>query len=302
MNKICLYIILLLSSVTFAQDFTARVDSSKLAVGGQAKITLEYKGDKDFRWNYFNDNEEIIENLEVVTSSEFDTISISDQQIHLQQTLYITAWDSGYYAIPPFHVEINEEKIESNPLLIQFYLEEIEPDGEIKTIKSQADTPFTFDEIKVLVYSIIGIVLFVIGLILLLMYLRKRKLNQPQPEVIIPSRPKIEILWERFEIISANKSWQTGNEKDFQIEISLILREFLELKYKIKTVECTTGEITNQLSSIGIDQIELDKCKHVLNFSDMIKFAKHKGIESQHEQALLSLKSFLESYNNVEQK
>lgn len=300
MNKIYIYIILFLSSASFAQEFTARLDSNHLVVGAQAKLTLSYKGENNFNWTYFNDNEEIIKNLEVVRSGEFDTLELNNDQIHLQQTLFITAWDSGYFAIPPFSIDIDNTKIESNPLLIQFSLEAIEENGEIKPIKNQVDTPFIFDEIKTHVYWIGGVLLFLFALVILIIYLVKRSLKQPHEEIVKVGPPKIEILWRRFENLSKNKSWTTGEEKEFQVELSLLLREFLELKYNIQAVESTTLEITTQLSGIGIDSKTLDDCKHILNLSDMIKFAKHKGAESQHEHALATLKSFLESYTDVE--
>lgn len=296
MNKYVFYIALFFSGFISAQEFTVQLDSTDLIVGQQAQLKLNYIGSQNYIWTYFNDEDEIIENLEVVSSGNYDTISIDNNEIHLQQSISITAWDSGYFAIPPFKIEVNGDTIESNPLLIHYALDNVDLTGELKSNKDQAKTPFTFDEIKELVYWLTGILLFIIGLTILIVYLIRKNKNKPQITTPTPTRPKIEILWERFHELSKNKDWKIGKEKEFQVELSHILKETLELKYHIKANESTTGEIIQQLSAIGIEKEILENCKHILNFSDMIKFAKHKGVDTQHENALSNLKSFLEAY------
>jgi len=61
-------------------------------------------------------------------------------------------------------------------------------------------------------------------------------------------------------------------------------------------LEETTKNIITQLNSIGLNQKVKEDVSLILNFSDMVKFAKQKGVYAQHENALNILKETLETH------
>lgn len=284
MRLFILYILIFLYTSSFG-SLTFKVDSTNYLIGDQAIFTLEFQGPSNIEWHHLQDT--LTKDLEIVELSKIDTIS----EGHYKQLIHLTAWDTGYYVVPPIYIDNSQ----SAPSLLKFNTVQINPSGDIKAIKPQMDTPFIFAEIKTLViWASIILVLF-IGLIILAIYLYRRNKNKPQEEYIPPPRPVMEVLWERFNELSESKIWEKGEQKAFQTELSLILRTFLEFKYNIKALEETTLNITNQLNAIGTDRVFKDEVTHILNFSDMVKFAKQKGIYAQHENALGILKKFLES-------
>ena len=71
----------------------------------------------------------------------------------------------------------------------------------------------------------------------------------------------------------------------------------IESGWDLRALEETTKNITIQLTSLGLDRKLKDDVTHILNFSDMVKFAKQKGVFSQHENALNILKETLETHS-----
>lgn len=284
--KLKLTIILsLFIQLSFAEKFDLTTDSTSYLIGQQAKFKLTYQGTKDFNWPTLEDT--LSADLEIVSFSKIDTISTGNYE----QILFVTAWDTGYFIVPP----IQSGSLQTAPSLVRFNTIPMNPQDGIKPINNQMNTPWIFDEIANLVYAVLfGIVLLGGVVVLIVHQLKKRK---PKSEPQIPSRPVMEILWERYYTLAESKIWETGQEKEFQSELSLILRSFLEFKHNVKALEETTGNITIQINALGLNRKFRDEVLHILNFSDMVKFAKQKGVYAQHENALNILKEFLETHN-----
>jgi hypothetical protein len=211
----------------------------------------------------------------------------------------VTAWDSGYHVIPPIQILVDDVIVYSNPLLLKYSLPNINQQTPIKPNKGQLDTPFVFAEIAVMVYWLIAGFIFSLGLIYTILYFADKRKNKIIEEVIY-KKPIIATLTERYHILNSEETWLKGQEKAFHSELSSILNEYLQFRYRIKSVESTSNETIEQLTSLGINKTVIKDVEHILNFSDMIKFAKQKGVESQHEQALEVLYSFLKQETTVE--
>jgi len=299
MRILILNILLLVSIFVNGQSFEISCDSTNLETGDQARIVMVYKGKGLVTWRD-NSNEEdtLSKAIEVVNYSKIDTIK-NKNSITYRQTLMVTAWDSGYHLISPISILVNGNELKSNPLLLHYKFPKLIQQAPIKPIKAQMDTPFTFAEIEVIVYSLIIGFIVLCGLIVAILYfIRKR--NHKKIEKIIPQKPLIETLTERYNILKSEKIWLKNKEKEFHSELSSILNEYLQFKYKVRSIESTSHETIQQIIALGIDKNIIKDIKHILNFSDMIKFAKQKGVNSQHEEALEILYSFLKQETVIE--
>ncbi len=287
------FIISFIVQFSFAEKFDFQSDSSSYLIGEEVKYTLSYEGKEGFVWPVFTDT--LTKDLEIVKIEKIDTLSPGKYQ----QTIFFTSWDTGYFIVPP----IQSGEKQTAPSLLRFNTLTINPQQDIKPIKEQLNTPFVFSEIKELVFWIVLIVIVLIAVIILMIYLIKKNRKKPLLEPVIPPRPIMEVLWERYYALEQSKIWETGGEKEFQYELSLILRSFLEFKYNIKGLEETTKNITTQLTSLGLERKLKDDVLHILNFSDMVKFAKQIGVFSQHENALRILKETLDIHQEeIEQR
>lgn len=299
MRIIFLNILLLISVWTSGQSFTITCESSTLETGEQAHILLKYNGKGNVTWrDNSSDADTLSKAIEVINYSKIDTIKNGDS-ITYSQTLMVTAWDSGYHIVSPIQILVDSNIVSSNPLLLKFNLPNINQQAPIKPNKGQLDTPFIFAEIEVMVYWLIAGFIFLVGLASTILYFFGKRKNK-KVEKVIYQKPVIDSLTDRYHVLKSEKLWLKDQEKEFHTELSSILNEYLQFKYRIKSMESTSNETVQQLTSLGISNMIIKDVEHILNFSDMIKFAKQKGIDSQHEQALEVLYSFLRQEKEIE--
>ena len=88
--------------------------------------------------------------------------------------------------------------------------------------------------------------------------------------VIVDNRPSWMIAMELLSALKKKRLLEDGQYLEFYFELSLILRIFLELQYKIKAAEMTTYEIKQVLPAVKSKQQILN----TLTEMDKIKFAK----------------------------
>lgn len=122
---------------------------------------------------------------------------------------------------------------------------------------------------------------------------------------VVDDRPAYIIALELLRILKEDDLITKGDFLNFYFRISLILRLFIELHYKINSVEMTTSEIRANL--VLADHSEKSEILKFLMQADMIKFAKAIPTNSDSEVAMNWLENYLKSFekfttNKSEQK
>ena len=115
-NKIVVLVFVLISARLFAQDLkvNAVLDSSKIRIGEQVKLDLYVtynanQKDLNIQWPAIGDT--ITGKIEVVSVSAIDTTfpdKTNSSKIFQHQQITISAYDSGYFAIPGFKSRITQ--------------------------------------------------------------------------------------------------------------------------------------------------------------------------------------------------
>ncbi len=192
----------------------------------------------------------------------------------------ISVFDTGRFVIPPFPVAFSSSDtskkyqiIQSEPIEIKVKSVLTSEDAEIRDIKAPQPIPFNYR--KWTLFSVAGLlVLIAVGLAIYIIRQRKKGVPLFRREVI---RPAHEIALEELEILKSN--WQqmleNGEHKKLFEQLSDILRRYLENRYFIKATEETTSEIRMSLEEASIETEPQEKAGKVLDFSDMVKFAKY---------------------------
>jgi len=129
----------------------------------------------------------------------------------------------------------------------------------------------------------------------LLRFLKERKLTEPE-KVKKDIRPAWEIALKLLKELERSGILEKGDYLNYHYKLSLILRYFLELYYKIKAVEMTTREIRNQLHLE--DHKEKSSILEFLSKADKIKFAKYPSDLDRSRQAYDWLNNYLLNYKN----
>jgi hypothetical protein len=114
----------------------------------------------------------------------------------------------------------------------------------------------------------------------------------PKPKTILPPLPK-EVAKRRLQGVKSRIS--TDNSYDFSIEVSDILRSFIEQQFGIRAVRQTTIEFLGEASSNPhFDLAQKERLHHFLVACDAIKFARAPAGTADSEALFEQASSFVE--------
>lgn len=281
-------------SIAQVQAF-ALMDTSKIKIGEQAKIDLfiNFKGDTKnlkIQWPQLGDT--LRKEIDVVNVSKIDT-TIPDKNdpktIQQHQAIYVTSFDSGYWAVPPFKFIINGDT--ANPVYTQALLLEVQTipvdtaETSIKDIKPIFDEPTNWKEYLPYIYWGIAILAALAILYYVIYKLGKNKKKKP----VVISKPKIPphiTALRDLETIRNMKLWQEGKTKEYYTAITDTIRVYIEGRYEVMAMELTSDEIMLIMRSQVIDNVSKDRLKQILSLADYVKFAKAQPIDVENELTL----------------
>ncbi|MGZ4034510.1 MAG: hypothetical protein ACXVP4_06560 [Bacteroidia bacterium] len=297
-----------------AQDtkVNAVLDSNAIQIGQLVKLQLsiQYRVDKGkpvkVLWPEVSDT--IRKEIEVVGQTKIDTvINKSDPFLFtLTKTLYLTSFDSGYWAIPPFKFKVNTDTnaILTQPVLLQVNTVPVDTTLAIKNIKPPYEESYSWlDWLKDNMYVVYGgIVAILLTLIIIYIIWRYRKIPPSAIEVEAPKIPAHIIALDKLEKLSEEKLWQNGKLKQYHIAITDILREYIENRFKIQALEQTTDEILFGFRNVAIDDESRKKLKDVLILGDLVKFAKEQPLPNENEKSLQNSYDFVNGTKRDEEE
>ncbi len=234
-----------------------------------------------------------VSGLEVLNVAPPDTIS-TEPMVRTQQRVILTSFDSGYYYLPQLVVSFVQNGVKStaktNEILLTVNTLPVSTDSiRLEPIKDIIEEPLKFQDA---IPYLIGLILLV-GLVGLIWYYYKRRKYEPvkaQPERRLPAH---EIALQKLEDLKNAKLWQQGQVKEFQSELTFILREYLENRYQMRALESTTDEIVQDLKRSNVDPDWHERLKTMLETADLVKFAKAEPPVEIHAKAWDEVEAFV---------
>jgi hypothetical protein len=141
--------------VAYAQKpvVSASLDTGTIRFGEQTAIRLKLtlpRGHLTVSWPQLPDS--LIKGIQVLRVSKTDTVT-TDSGRGLSQyirSITITSFDSGYYAIPPFHIIINGDSVNAlltDAMLLHVQGMKVDTTLAIKDIKQPLGEPFDWHEL-----------------------------------------------------------------------------------------------------------------------------------------------------------
>lgn len=295
------FLVNLFSVVLYAQSIIrvrAEVDKSVITIGDRILYTLTVEHKKGIHIEQPGPGA----NLGQFEIKDYSISPKVEQGDFVRQKFEysISVFDTGRFVIPPFPVAFassdtskNYQIIQSEPIEITVNSVLTAEDSDIKDIKPPELIPFNYRK-WILLGA--GMLLLVIAAILGIYILRQRKKGLPifRKEVI---RPAHEIALEQLASLenSLKPRIETGEYKAFYSELSNILRKYLENRFFIQAMEETTVEIKESLEEIEVEIPLQESALAVLQFSDMVKFAKFKPSVEDTEKLISSARQFIEA-------
>lgn len=299
----CFLLACLTSIGAFAQKPDAIIDRHEILIGEQATVKLSYPINKSnpatVQFPMIGDT--LVKNVEVVRKSKIDTLDASEgvSTIRLEQTLYITSFDTGFYAIKPFEFVINGQSEKTPAFLLTVKTVEIDTTAGIMGDRGIYTVDVSFmDYVKVYwKYPVIALgaaALIAIIVLLIVRYNEKRKAKPAAPPAE-PARPAHEVALEKLSRTKEEKVYKRGKIKEYHTAITDALRDYLEGDYQIAAHELTTRQIISALKYSGIDEKEMIKLRTILFRADMVKFAKETPDEQENTAAVSDAIQFVQN-------
>ncbi|MCG8556091.1 MAG: hypothetical protein MJD61_12525, partial [Proteobacteria bacterium] len=116
---------------------------------------------------------------------------------------------------------------------------------------------------------------------------RKRAGKGLLPEKVEPPRPAHEIAFEQLNELKKSSLLKDGQTKQYYIEISDIIRRYIEGRYFIRAVELTTFELIQELEKARVEDEFVRAIQEFLEFCDLAKFAKYVPTSEENELSLI---------------
>lgn len=285
---ILLALITTASYETIGQQAQIELIPEEIAIGQQSRLTIRVEAPAAGTVIMPSRSDTLTSGIEIVQFGSPDTTHLNQKLISLEQTHMITAWEEGFFAIPPmqFKYVFNGDTIPfaSRAVLLGVQGVDVDMEGQYRDIKPIFGIPVTVGEL--LPWVVGGLVLMGV-LLFLVKWLRKRKPAQEQPTIWEkPDVPAHIAAISSLETLRRKELWQKGKIKEYHSELTYILRMYVRKRYGINATEMTTMEIMRQLPE-KLDGSGLEKMVgQILDIADLVKFAKHEPAPQDHEHAL----------------
>ena len=284
-----------MNSLTAQIRVTATLDSTRMLIGDQMNLKLEasYPSGGTISNVDLNVLEEA-EKVEIIsTQANWDTVTIAGETT-LRKNIVFTIFESGSVFIPPIPVSFFKDGrtsiVSTNKLLInvadalpEVANEAIDTVG-LADIKPIYQESMTFEDVAplLLTFLIIGI----IGGLIYFLYRRAQNRKLPPKKEVIVIEPAHVIALRKLKELKTQELWQKGSIKEYQSQLTFIVREYLENRYGISALESTTYEILGDLKPVRLNDEWKMKLREMLELADLVKFAKASPPESTHEKLM----------------
>ena len=254
-----LYLLLAINIYTspalLAQDIKADagLQQSSLKIGEQTRLIFTVHQLIKRQVTFPKIGDSILSKVQVLGSTKADTVAdkYDPQQLIITKAYTITCFDAGTYTIPAYSFVSGSQTVQTEPLTMQVTSVAVDTTKAIYDIKQPLTVNYTIlDWLRDnWIWLIAG--LAVIGAVIGLVFYLK---NRPKPipvftEPVTPALPAHQIALNRLQALRDKKLWQVNEVKQHYIELTGVLRDYLEKRYLIKTHEKTTDELLESLQN-----------------------------------------------------
>jgi hypothetical protein len=279
-----------------AQNFGAKatLDKKSILIGEQTQLNLSIRFHvKDsIGFPKLADSIGKIRIVNFKTDTVFDKGDKSIETINRRYT--ITAFDSGMYIIPSYVFKSPVGDLPTDTLNLDVRTVAVDTTKAFYDIKQPLAIKYTFwDWLRDNWKLVVGILAAMLATGAAVYYLLKRPKKEVVIEEVKPDVPLHVQALQKLEEIRNKQLWQHDQVKQYYIELSDVVREYLEKRYTIQALEQTSEEIFASLRNMDIASEDRNLLRQLLVLSDMVKFAKEKPAAHENEKSMENAVTFI---------
>ncbi len=310
MKRLILYITLIFTVLAAANgqvvNVTSAFDSARIYIGDQIKFTITIDKPSNLKLTYPVLKDTLCKNIDILSGPVVDSSAVQNGRIKVIEKYLITSFDSGFYQVPPVFAELkNESGIKrfysdySKLEVMRVNIAPADTTSKIFDIVSPYKAPITIGEILpwVLIIALLGFIAWA-GI----RYLRKiRKTKEGIVQLEYPD-PAHVIAFRSLEKLRDEELWQKGEIKNYYTRLTEILRQYLENRFRVYSLEMTTSETLEELVKTGFRKDgSYNKLKAILTGADLVKFAKYNPEPSENESHFQESWDFVQATKIIEE-
>ena len=282
MKRYLLHITLFIGFIGFSQsqpNVYVKVDTTKIRIG--ETINYEIVVDNvETGVNFLEIQLDSFARVEVIESFDIDTL-----KNRLIKKYALTSFDSGRYVIPQQRVFVWSQEYMTDSLMIDVNTVAVDTTKQqMFTIKSIQNEPYTFDDFKSYLWWLLG-ALLLIGIILYFVLRKKETKEEIEAKI-----PPYQLALKRLNELDQKQLWQKNKIKQYYVELTDIVRTYIERELNIPALESTTDELLESITdfnsssnTLNIPNETIDKLNKLLKEADLVKFAKFKPLINEIE-------------------
>lgn len=250
----------------------AEIDTTAIRIGEQFQLKISVAETRNVIIPKIRLN-----GLEVIDSTRVDTLKNS-----LIRRYILTGFDSGAFYIPQQQIFIKNQAFLTDSLLVNVATIAIDT-AKVKKfpIKSIKKEPYTFDDFRIYIYIILGIIAIIAFWVYWFVF-RKRKTDTETPTY--KALPPYEEALLKLTALDKKLLWQNNKTKEYYSELTEIVRGYIERELKVPALENTTDEVLEMINTFKKSELvdtskeTIDKLRDLLREADLVKFAKSKPL------------------------
>ena len=272
---------------------SASIDSTMLMIGDQTDLHLQVTHDATEQVTLPVFGEQLQDGIEIIDKTIVDTLTLPDGRVQLNQYLTLTSFKDSLFAIEPIAVASGEDTFWTDPMALNIVQPfEVDTTLAITDIKDIEKAPIWW-------WGIIRWVLLLIGAFLLIdlafwFWRWWEKNHQPEAAPVNPDllRPADEVALEKLDEIKAAKIWKDGKVKEYQTDLTDVVREYIGRRFEVHSTEKTSDETLREMKPL-IEKDLYTRLSKMLQLADLVKFAKWHTTPDENEQGLLTAYDFV---------
>ncbi len=292
---------------------SASIDSTMLMIGDQTAMHLEVTKEPKEQVQMPVFGEQLQDGIEIVKASPIDTTLLSDGRVKLSQELTLTSFKDSLFAIKPIAVASGEDTFRTDPMALNVVQPfEVDSSMAITDIKDIEKAPIWWWGIIRWILLALAIIGLFIGVYYGVMWYRKH-FHKDEEEAVEPEllRPADEVALEKLDEIKAQKIWKDGKVKEYQTELTDVVREYISRRFEVQSTEKTSDETLKELKPLLVAKGEgleanvdgkalYERLSKMLRTADLVKFAKWHTTPDENEQALTTAYDFVKETSKPE--
>ncbi|KAF0151496.1 MAG: hypothetical protein FD143_1861 [Ignavibacteria bacterium] len=265
---------------------SAATDTTSYKVGDYITLALEFSYNKSIKVEIpsVKDSIKVLDYIQTLPSEKKE----SEGMIVELHKFIFSKYDSAVVTIPSllvYYTEANntdKKFLATTPITITINKLQINPQEDIRDVKEPMLISLPW---WIILLIILGIVVLAVGIYYLYNFLKKRKEGKAEIKTELIFLPH-EIALAKLDELDGKKLWQSGKIKEYHTEVTQIVREYFENRFKFRALEMPSSEILSVLSYLEEANTIVETADKFFTNADLVKFAKFEPMPQVNDEML----------------